>query len=145
MGEAQVGNMVFQAVGRTLLVVHNKDYPTDAEWDAYLEALIAQVSSQPHRRSLVFTEGGAPSSKQRARMTARVGDAVAPTAVVSSSPAVRATVGALNLHNKAIGVFAPSDIDGALGHLGLKEDERGRILACLPSLQQRVGNEPHCD
>jgi len=144
MDAAKVSNMVFEAVGRTLVVVHNRDFPTDAEWDAYLQALEAHLSHRHERRSLVLTEGGAPSSKQRARMSAVINDAVAaPTAVVSSSSAVRATVGALHFSNAAIHAFEPGDLDGAMAHLGLSESERQQILVVLPTLQNRVGNEPH--
>ncbi len=48
-----MSSMVFEAVGRTLVLVHNKDYPTDAEWDAYLHALA--------RSSVMGTSGAASS------------------------------------------------------------------------------------
>lgn len=137
--ETKQGNMVFEAVARTLVIVHNKDFPSDAEWDAYLEALRGHLLEWDDRRSLVVTEGGAPSRNQRSRMAALVKDSVATTAVVSGASAVRATVGALNLNNPAIRAFAPDDLDGALEHLGLRESERKDILAVLPSLQRRVG------
>lgn len=142
MDAVKVCNMAFEVVGRTFVLVHNKDYPTDAEWDAYLQALGAHLSIKD-RRSLVVTEGGAPSSKQRTRMSAVVGNSLAPTAVVTSSSAVQATVGALHLRNADICAFAPSDLDGALRHLGLREEERQRILTVLPALQHQVGSEPH--
>ena len=141
MDGEKLSNMVFEVIGRTIVVVHNEDFPTDAEWDPYLEALRAHLSLHD-RRSLVVTQGGAPSSKQRARMSAVVGDHSAPTAVISSSSAVQATVGALHLRNAAIGAFAPGDIDGALKYLGLSDDERRQILAALPELQRRVGTDP---
>lgn len=139
MVETKKANMVFEAVGRTLVIVHNRDFPSDAEWDGYLGSLGAQLAQGDERRSLVVTEGGAPSTHQRARMAAVVGASVATTAVVSSSRAVRATVGALNLSNSAIRAFAPDDLDGALEHLGLSENERQQILAILPSLRRQVG------
>lgn len=138
MVAATVSNMVFEAVGRTLVVVHNKDFPTDAEWDAYLQALVAHLEHGDNRRSLVLTEGGAPSSKQRTRMSALVGDHSAPTAVVSTSAPVLATVRALHLSNPGIRAFDPSDIHGALEHLGLNASEQQKVLAVLPPLQQRV-------
>ncbi len=138
MAEPQTSNMVFEAVGRTLVVVHNKDFPSDAEWDAYLDALRAHISEYADRRSLVVTEGGAPSSKQRTRMTELVSDHAAPTAVLTSSPAVMATVGALNLRNAAIRAFPPDGLDAALDHLGLTAEERQRTAEVLPALQQRV-------
>lgn len=139
MDETKRSNMVFEAVGRTLVIVHSKDFPSDAEWNAYLEVLGKHLKLHD-RRSLVLTEGGAPSSNQRARMSAIVGESVATTAVVSSSSAVRATVRALNLNNPAICAFAPDDVSGAMEHLGLTESERRQILALLPTLQRRVGS-----
>lgn len=136
------GNLVFAALGRTLVVVHNREFPSDAEWDAYLEALRAHSAEREDRRSLVVTEGGAPSSKQRLRMSAVVGASVATTAVVSSSSAVRATVAALSLQNPSIRAFEPGDLAGALDHLGLREQERREIRAALPSLQQAVAPLP---
>ncbi|MBX5483606.1 MAG: hypothetical protein IRZ16_17425 [Myxococcaceae bacterium] len=134
--------MAFEAVGRTLVIVHNANYPTDAEWDAYLQALLAHVTQWKDRRSLVLTAGGAPSSKQRTRMSEVVGDSVAPTAVLTTSAPVQATVGALHLRNAAIRTFPPDDLDGALAHLGLREEEKKRILLILPGLKQKVGVEP---
>jgi hypothetical protein len=139
MAELKTCNMVFEAIGRTLVVVHSRDFPSDAEWDAYLQALLAHISEWKDRRSLVLTEGGAPSSKQRARMSEVVADSAAPTAVLTGSPAVRATVGALNLRNSAIRAFGPEEIGAALQHLGLGEDERRHIVEALPALQQQVG------
>ena len=139
MAEAAKCNMVFEAVGRTLVVVHSKDFPSDEEWDGYLEALRAHISEWKARRSLVLTEGGAPSSRQRTRMTETVGDAAAPTAVVTSSPAVVATVGALNLRNAAIRAFSPEQMEDALTHLGLDASERQRVAAAASALQQRLG------
>ena len=133
-------NMFFKAVGRTLVVVHNKDYPTDAEWDAYLKLLRDHLRERD-RRSIVVTPGGAPSTKQRARMSEMAGDHMAPTSVLTSSTAVQATVGALHLRNPDIRAFAPEDMEGALTHLGLRPDERHEVLSVLPAMQQQVGEQ----
>lgn len=138
MSESKLSNMAFEPVGRTLVIVHNNDFPTDAEWAAYLEALTAHIAQFKERRSLVLTEGGAPSAKQRARMAEAVRDHVAPTAVVTSSAPVVATVGALHLRNAAIKAFDPDDLDGALAHLTLREEEKKRVLETLAALRERV-------
>lgn len=131
--------MVFEAVGRTMVVIHNQDFPSDQEWDAYLNALREHVALWKDRRSLVVTEGGAPSSHQRSRMFSLVGESRATTAVISSSTAVRATVGALHLQNPAIKAFTPNELDAGIAHLNLRQSERDQILARLPVLRRAVG------
>ena len=60
-------DMAHAVVGDVVVTVHTATAPSDAEWNAWMNA----VRSIPidRLRVLVFTDGGAPTTLQRAGMT----------------------------------------------------------------------------
>ena len=87
-------NMVHLAVGDLLIAVHRADPPTEEEWSAYTET-VRQIDKE-RLRTLIFTDGGAPTGQQRERLEAALQGKPALTAVISSSSMVRGVVNAIN-------------------------------------------------
>ncbi len=56
--------IAFAAVDEILVLVHSSADPSDAEWEAWIE----RERRRTHRALLISTAGGAPNSRQRARV-----------------------------------------------------------------------------
>jgi hypothetical protein len=100
-------------VGTVLLVVQNTVAPTDDEWDRYVDN-IRRCIENPNGASIAFTDGGHPNTLQRGRVNDVLAGRRAPSAVVSTSLALRGVVTALRWFNPDTASFSPTNIDAAL-------------------------------
>lgn len=133
-----MANMAFEMFPDVAIVVHGAEPPTDAEWDAYLDAYLRD--SMGPRPVFVVTSGGGPNSRQRARMNERLPKArQARAAVLTESHVARGIitalqwVGALNLKG-----FAPEDAVSALRYLELPVARLQTIEAEVKRLQAQL-------
>ena len=131
-------NMVFEAVGDLVVVVHNENPPADSEWDAYLAAGTRGIVVP---RFLVFTLGGGPTMAQRRRVLDGLKGRPAKAAVVSENAFVRSIVFALSVFNRGVKVFAPGSISDAYVYLGISERESVKVAKVLRKLQAEMGIE----
>lgn len=137
-------NMVFRyldgvAGGGLMMLVHNSHSPRDPEWEPYFKELIKH---DPTRlRSLVFTDGGAPSGGQRKLVNDYLKGRTSRAAVVTSSPFVRGTVTALSWFNAEIKAFTPEDVDSALAYLGVRDTEVALVRREIQLLRKRMGQD----
>src|SRR5690242_20596822 len=102
-----MSELAFKVIDDLLLAVHSNRPPLTDEWDEYIREH-QRLAREGRRVSiLVFTEGGAPNSAQRAALKAAVtGDLK--TAIVTGSVAVRGVVTAFNwLGWSSMRAFAP--------------------------------------
>jgi hypothetical protein len=100
-------------VGPVVLVVQNAVSPTDEEWGLYVANIRACL--QAHNGSgIAFTDGGHPNALQRGRVNDVLAGQRAPSAVVSTSMALRGVVTALRWFNPDTAAFSPKHIDAAL-------------------------------
>jgi len=125
-------NMLWFREKNVVLVVHTAAEPSDAEWGAYI-AVLREVRP-PDLNIFVVTDGGAPNAKQRAALKAYQEGAQPPTAVVSTSRAVRGVVTAISWFNAHIVAFQPIEIDRAFDHVGVAAKERREWLARVQRL-----------
>ncbi|MFT3765238.1 MAG: hypothetical protein QM820_06935 [Minicystis sp.] len=130
-------SMAFDRVGPIFVLVHGTSPPSDEAWSAYLDAL-RQVDLS-RARSLVFTQGGAPSGVQRARLQEIMGGRESLGAIVTESTWVRAVGKALSLANPSLQVFSPDDLAGACRHLKLSEAESAVVERKLAELRKTMG------
>ncbi len=108
--------MAFAAVDDLLVLCHSEDNPTEAEWDRW----IATERLRKHRALLVITRGGAPNSKQRARVAEVLGANAGPTppvALLTDSAVLRTLMTAFTWllgRQHRMKAFSPEAIDDAV-------------------------------
>jgi hypothetical protein len=122
-----------------MLLVHTTRAPSDAEWKPYFEEL---AQHDPIKlKSLVFTDGGAPSGAQRKQVNDMLNGRTSMAAVVTPSTVVRGVVTALSWFNPKIKVFPPDQTEAALTYLGVKSDELPQVRLEIQILRQKLGQE----
>jgi hypothetical protein len=133
-------DLVFETLVEARLVVscQTKWNPSDAEWDRWLSAVRHLEHQVSALRLLVVTAGGHPTKPQIERLRA-VNKKNPPTAIVSSSLALRFMGSALTFVNPTIRCFPPSSFDAAFDHLGLLPAERQQAQAAIQQLQNKLG------
>jgi hypothetical protein len=114
--ETILTTMAFAAVGDLMVLFHTERDPSEAEWDRW----IATERLRKHRALLILTRGGAPNSKQRARV-ADVLNAHAgpnpPVALLTDSTMLRAMMTAftwLLRRQHRMKAFAPTAVEEAV-------------------------------
>ena len=136
------------AMGRTMaykfhhnimLLAHNDQAPSDAEWDDYL----AQLSARSTEISgiLVFTEGGGPTGGQRRSLkltSGRSGLMDVRTSVVSTDRLTRGIVIALALFAPNLRAFKPEALDDALAYIQVHGPAKQAIVAEVEGLRQQL-------
>src|SRR5262245_44029554 len=101
--------MVFERVDQVVVLCHNRQTPSMAEWDDYLNLSINSGVPLDTLRYLIFTQGGGPNAKQRQRLQLGMrihGVTATPAAVVTDSWTVRQIVTVVSWFNPICGVFA---------------------------------------
>ncbi len=133
-------------------MVHGSVPPTNADWEAYLDALEAMRSKTDAIEDaglLVVTDGSNPSASQREAMNRRFPIKIR-VAVVTASVVARGAVTIFSWFNPLIRAFTPTDFGDALKYLGVDPSRyveiRGRVadmrleLATGVSGQHPVGD-----
>jgi len=127
-------------VGKCLVFVHGANAPSNDEWDRAMELF---VRIGPTRACfLVWTEGGAPNSAQRAKLAKLTGESKTPIAVLSDSSLVRAAGTAIRWFNPQIRIFPPTDIEGALVHLALDGAARTGARDAMTEMRTERARRP---
>lgn len=132
--------------GIVLLAVHTSTPPSEAEWGAWIETLIAVnerfAGELSLTANLVITDGGGPSQSQRGSVNNLVAGSrsAPPVAIVTDSRIVRTLVSGLSIFNPRLRVFPPAQIAVAAAHLGVPRPELGALLREAVSLaDKRLG------
>jgi hypothetical protein len=112
--------------------------PTDAEWSAYVEALIPLHQAPNEYRYLTFSEGGRPSSAQQGQVKAVVNGRTPAVAIVSSSIAIHFIGSVLALVNRRVHCFRPDQVERAYAHLALHPRDVPRVEAIVARLRARI-------
>jgi hypothetical protein len=115
-------NMVSRARGNLIVCAHNTETPTNAEWEEFLE-LLRHGRDIAELRVLVFTDGAAPDTMQRAAFTKLCDKKQPRIAVLSGSRMVRGVATAISWFNPNIDVFPPDNVNAALEHLRIAASE----------------------
>lgn len=128
----------WRAVGNFVVFVHTKSSPTDAEWDQIL-GLFRNLPEIRKVRVLVYTQGGAPDPKQRAKLSQLLSMIKPPVAVLTPSPLARAAGVAISWFLPSLRVFDADGLDAALDHLDAPEAERIGLKSALVELRRELG------
>jgi hypothetical protein len=129
-------DMVHEVFGDFLLVLHTDNLPSDDEWRSYINS----IAKMPTRvRQLVFTDGGGPTSKQRAELNEVLRSKLNTGSVISSNRMIRYVVAAVNwlgAHN--VRSFAPNELKNAMQYIGVTDEEVPRLLTRLAALAVKL-------
>lgn len=123
----------------TVLVAHGPGEPSDEDWAAYLDLIgknLPEVQGQ-----IVWSLGGAPTATQRgdARELVSPDGHVPPTAVMTSSIAVRGIVTIFNwFYPKRFKSFSLDNVEGALDYVEVGSWRRNEVELALKALQMVV-------
>ena len=128
-----------QAPG-VIVVVHTRESPDQAEWDAHLADILKSVRNLRTLTLLVVTEGGAPNASMRAQIARASSDVPSLTAVCNESAIVQHVITAIGWISRGrLRGFSYDDVAGAMAYLGLDPSRRGEILALVRRLQRELG------
>lgn len=130
--------MVIDFLGDIMITIHTDRPPSDPEWREYIDSLRGRDLTE--LRSIVFTDGGAPSSKQRKELNEFLSGTAVNGIVVSESLAVRGVVTALSWFNPKIKPFAPDDFQAGLTYLKILPEEREAIREAVDEMRTKLSN-----
>lgn len=128
--------MAYRVVHGVFCVVHGATNPTDEEWEAYLKYYLA--NERQCARTLVVTQGGGPSAKQRGDTAKVIQSSPTRVAIVSTSTLVRGIATALSWFNKRVQAFSGNEMDAALKYLEVPQANTIPLLAELKKLQVTI-------
>lgn len=137
--------LAFGSVSDFAVLVHDKSTPSDEEWAAWLDFATRYLSSGRVLRSIVVTDGGAPTPTQRQAMNKRLSDVGTTrkdanrTAIVTASAYVRGVVTALGWFSPGLCAYAPDRLDDVMDYLEVPQILRAELVALIKSLQNRIG------
>lgn len=139
-----MNNMVFRYVdgvagGGLLITMHTSRAPSDSEWAGYFAEVVKHDPAK--LKSLNFTDGGAPNGAQRKQVNDFLKGRTSRCAVVTASSFVRGVVTALSWFNPEIKAYPSDDLESALQHLGVRDQEVLLVRREIQVLHKRIGQE----
>lgn len=136
-----IRSFAMRAFGNYVVFVHGTLPPPQNEWALVLDTF-RNHPNLPAVRTLVYTEGAAPSAAQRADLSSVLGKVKMPTAVMTSSTISRAAGTALGWLNPGFRVFAATDFAGAFDHLGATGNDRRVLRDTVEELRRSLAKGP---
>ena len=106
--------------------LHERSFPSDAEWQTVVDhhvALRAELAGTDRHRCLVVTDGGGPTSRQRAVIRAAAEDQPVKTALVTSSRLALGIGAVIGWVNTLLKSYAPGRFARALTYLDIPEED----------------------
>lgn len=130
-------SLATRSTGRYIVFVHGSLAPSQAEWNVVLDLYRAQPNLAA-TRTLVYTDGAAPSAAQRADLNAVFGKLRPLLSVMTSSTLARTAGTALSWLVTGLKVFDAHDYEGALDHLGAAGAERRVLRDMVEELKREI-------
>ncbi|XXY20788.1 hypothetical protein WME88_14265 [Sorangium sp. So ce216] len=140
--------MAFGTVGGIFVLLHGNIAPSDEDWNLYLDAFVAHSQGRTRTRTLIVTDGSAPSPAQYQRMMKHPCSSLfrlpGKFCLVTESTFVRGVVHGmdtpvLNPFSGHYQVFARGQIMDALQALDASPVEQSAAVALVDQLQQTLG------
>jgi hypothetical protein len=123
---------IWQGAPTLLVSLHGRAFPTDDEWDHHLDRarrVRELIGDTAVFRVLVFSDGGGPTSGQRARLIQRARGQRARGALVTDSRLAAGIGTVMSLTYPGVKIFAPRDVARALAHLEVPQAGLASLLA----------------
>jgi hypothetical protein len=129
-------NVVFRMIGHVMLIVYNDKTPTTEDHRRCVEAFRTMDPAQV--RSLVITDGGAPTPAQRKDFVDILQGRQYRMAVLTDSIMVRGVVTAVSWFTTGTRAFPRAALDQAFLHLDIPPRLHDRIRAEIVVLQREL-------
>jgi hypothetical protein len=120
-----------------MVLCEGTNTPTDADCEAYVNALESSSAERP-LRILVVTDGGTPTRSQQPGLLAFHRRRLPKCAVVTSATNIRFVASIFTLANPNVRMFLPSQRDSAHMHLGLKPADADAVWAVVDRLHDKL-------
>lgn len=133
-----MSSMVWKTVGTILVLREDKQPPSDEEWSAFLTSVAAYRKRVSELRVLIITDGGGPTSSQRASIKGAIEGHPFRSAVISDSMKIRFIAAAIMLISKNHGSFTTRETERAYEHLSLTPDERSAVVDAVRQLDREL-------
>jgi hypothetical protein len=135
-------NIAYGRVGGIAVMVGGRENPSDEEWDRYIDFLEGMKTPGPLARTLAVSAGGAPTSKQRARLEQRIGEERkgSKLAVVTGSTFARGVLNSWAVVHPGYRAFAPEKIADAMRFLDVPAAVESEVEAMVAKLQADLGS-----
>jgi hypothetical protein len=132
---------LFARDDRLFVSISGKHDPDPSEWTAYMKEVVELGRAHPGKSImvLVVTDGGAPSTVQRAEFFTALGDIKVRAAVLSASTLVRGMVTVFNWFNLQSKVFAPKDVLASFDFVEIAQPSRASIWLTVEALAKQLG------
>jgi hypothetical protein len=126
-----------------MVVVEDTQNPTNEEWQRYLDVCVEiekDYGSFDGVSALIFSDGGAPTSQHRVSLGKILKGRTVPSAVVSDSLVVRASLSIFQLINPGIHVYPSRDWQKAAAFAGVAPAKQLEALKVAVALGREVGD-----
>ncbi len=127
-------NQLVRKIGSLVLLVENRETPSDAEWNEFLDVFRNHPGELPNLKVLVMTPGGSPNKTQRKQLEVALQGVRFRVAVVSDSITVRFVASSIALFHRDHRSFSVAEIDQAYDHLQLTAPERALAQTTIREL-----------
>ena len=130
----------FARTADVFVLVHSKDTPDQAEWNAYIAAVTGARREIQIAGLLVVTPGGVPNAPQRAQIAVAYGDATTLTAVCSGTPVVDRVITVIGwITSTRIRGFRHDDLVGAMAYLAIAPAQQRKLAEVVATLHAELG------
>ncbi|MCK6586670.1 MAG: hypothetical protein L6Q76_03690 [Polyangiaceae bacterium] len=140
--------MAFSKVEKFVVAVHSKEPPADDEWNQYIQFCARTYTPGDFMKSLIITDGGAPTTTQRMILNEKLSEYVRGnkhlfrSAIVTSSTFVRGVVTALSWFNSGICAFSPQNLEDAMNYLEIPAQYHAEIRILIKKLRTNLPATP---
>jgi ferredoxin-NADP reductase len=130
-----MSSFVVERFGNIVVFVHGAKTPDDIEWARAMELYRRDAGDL---RSLVYTAGATPTTKQRSELKATLAGRSAPMAVLTTSALARAAGAAIRWFNPNFRMFSPDEIEAAFDHIKAPAADRATIRNFIETAKARL-------
>jgi hypothetical protein len=135
----EMATMLYEVRGSLFIWVGGANAPTDAEWNAYVTALVDVARQCGRVRILVLPEAAGPTPRQRKVLAQALYGLPQRAAVITSNVIHLRINTVLRWLGADIQAFAPKDRIGAAEYLGITADEDAWLATAEARLRARLG------
>jgi hypothetical protein len=132
--------LLLEVVNNVIIFIHNNEATSDDDHIAIGEIYAEIAGNLPLCRTLVITDGGAPTREQRKVAQQRYGAQLkgTPISLISDTATMRFIGATLTLVVRSMRVFTSKELGPALDFLGLRTSELGEVRQRLRALAGAV-------
>jgi hypothetical protein len=118
--------LAWDAVGSTVLVVHSRQLPSDADWQDFVAYC---AKAPPGNQAIVFADVTLNARQRRDIQRLHAATGTRKVAVVTDSMLTRVLVNTMNWLSNTHRAFGLRDVEAAFEHLALSAQDRIALIA----------------